>query len=173
MSDSAVSASVSFGEVWTAVTDVAHTLSTEASMNLVDNGFVIPRGINAPSELTDWVGEPSQMEVHLTWPSWASENLGTSLTGLRFGAVWYFGGRVEGRGRYIGNADVFCVVTGLGLGHRFEISASFDNPITVGNNVAQLSGSITIERYYWRMLEDTTRYQIELKGDGAGRMWQI
>lgn len=164
--------SVNFADVWTAVTDVARTLSTEASTNLVDNGFVIPRGVSSPNELSDWVGSPHQIEESLRFPSWASDNVGTTETRIRFGAIWYFGGRLEGRGRYIGNADIYAIVGGLGLGHRFNISASFDNPLTVDNNVAQLSGSLTIERYYWRMLEDTYRFQFQIRGNGGGQIWR-
>jgi hypothetical protein len=165
--------SVDFGDVWTAVTDVARTLDTEATTSLADNVFVIPKCVSAPGDLTGWYGTPGVLQQGLRYTSIASEYFGTSETKIRFGVSWYFGGRLNGNGRYIGNADVYAIVDGLGLGSSFEIDGQFDNPLTMDNYVAQLSGQLHIKRYYWRMLEDSYRYQFYIRGDGAGQMWVL
>lgn len=173
MSESGASLAVDLGDVWTAITDVAETLSSEASFNLANNGFVLPRAASSADQLAGWHGDPHQIEQALRWGSTCSDWGICSPTRVRLGMLWYFGGRLDGRGRYIGNADVYAIVESLGLGQRLDVEASFDNPMTVDNYVAQLSGQITVEHYYMRMLEATYRLQFQIRGDGAGRIWFV
>jgi|SRR5215207_8271569 len=171
MSDSGggkgVNVDVNFKDVWSAVHDVGDWYSSEATFNLVNNAFVIPKGVTSPNELEGWIGEPHVITESDGWSGKLSD------TDVRFGVVWYYGGQYNGQGRYIGNADVFFVIDEIGSFEKFRVDAAFDNPIPIGGGVAQLSGELTYSYYEWGSLSASARYQWFIRGDGAGKIWAV
>jgi hypothetical protein len=163
----AVSVTVDFKDVWSAVHDVGDWYSSEATFNLVNNAFVIPRGVTSPNDLAGWDAEPTHLHASHSWTGVLSD------TRIRTGVIFYFGGQHQGQGRYIGNADVYFVVDEIGSFEKFHVSASFDNVLTVGAGVAQLSGDVTVNYYEYGSLSKVLRYQLVIRGDGSGRFYPI
>jgi hypothetical protein len=163
-------AEINLQDVWTAVTDVAREVTSEADVNLAQNGFVVPKGISSPNELTGWHGDPGHMYRRMTWTSQWFIYL-TTPTKIKVGAVWYFGGQVNGHGRYIGNADIYFLVESIGPWERFNVRGTFESPLTVENDVAQLSGQVQVDYYEYSSLSSKDLALFQLRGDGAGKIW--
>jgi len=161
-----VNVNIDFKDVWSAVHDVGDWVASEATTKLVDNAFMIPKGVSSPNELSGWEGEP-----HHIWQSYEWEGH-TSDTRIHYGIVWYYGASVEGRGRYIGNADIYFAVDEIGFLEKFRVDASFNNPMTIGNGVAQMSGGLSIGYYEYGSLSKSLQYQFIIRGDGAGNLWR-
>lgn len=168
------SISVDFKDVWNAVTGVTKTLTTNVTENVVDNAFMIPRGASRPDDLLWPTREARHLHDTLRWTSWASRNVGTDETLLKIGVFWYYDGHLNGRGRYIGNLDIYAVANPIMIGYNIEVSASLDNPLPAPDEVAEMTGQITIRASQYAGLNtDTTRYQFQARGDGAGRLWKL
>ena len=94
----------------------------------------------------------------------------TTPTKIRLGATWYAGGGVEGKGRYVANANVYFVVDSIGAWEKFKVSAHFEQPMVVGNALGQLSGYIDVSYYEYSTLSRSLRATFALQGDTYGRM---
>jgi len=161
----AVSVNVDFKGVWTAVHDVADWVESEATVNLANNVFVVPKGVQSPNELAGWNAEPHQLVDTHKWTGHTSD------TRIRYGLNWYYGGQYNSQGRYIGNADVFFEVQEIGFLEKFHVEARFESPLNVGAGVAHLAGTMNIGYYEYGSLSRSLSYHFYIQGDGGGRFW--
>ena len=77
---------VDFKDVWSAVRDVAGEISDSGTFNVAQNGFVLPKGVNSPDQLTGWNGDYHHMQVKTGWTSrWFL--ILTTPTRVRLGAL--------------------------------------------------------------------------------------
>ena len=160
---------IDFKDVWSAVRDVAGEISDSGTFNVAQNGFVLPKGIDSPDQLTGWNSDYHHMQVKTGWTSrWFL--ILTTPTRVRLGALWYFGGNVDGKGLYIANADIYFLVDSIGGWEKFEVSGTFDPPIASSNGVAKLGGQIDFSYYEYSSVSARKRVQFMLQGDGYGRM---
>ena len=160
---------IDFKDVWSAVKDVASEISDEGTLSVAQNAFVLPKGINSPDQLTGWNGDYSNMQVKTGWTSQWFLIL-TTPTRVRLGALWYYGGNVDGKGQYIANADIYFLVDSIGRWEKFKVSGTFDAPFASNTGVAQLGGQIEFGYYEYSELSARKRVQFMLRGDGYGRM---
>ncbi|MGZ4723569.1 MAG: hypothetical protein ACXV8L_05070 [Ilumatobacteraceae bacterium] len=164
-----VDVKVDFKDVWSAVGDVAHELTGEGTVQLASNGFALPRGVSSPDQLTGWSDAYAHVREGMVWKSqWFI--LLTTPTRIRLGATWYYGGGVEGKGRYIANANVYFIIDSIGWWEKFKVESHFDQPLIVGNGVAQLSGSINVSYYEESSLSQTLHAELLMHGDSYGRL---
>ena len=54
---------VDFKDVWSAVRDVAGEISDSGTFNVAQNGFVLPKGIDSPDQLSGWNSDYHHMLV--------------------------------------------------------------------------------------------------------------
>jgi cephalosporin-C deacetylase-like acetyl esterase len=160
---------VDFKDVWNAVTDVATLLESNTTYAMGTRAFVVPKGLQ-PLDL-EW---SSQQEHRIgdrrLWSSWCSRNLWCDATDIRIGVIWSFGGRYQGKGRYLHDAYMWAVADSTAVGVSVSGSGQFsDTPVTVGNAVAVLQGSIHVVRRRAGSSSDFF-WDFTIQGDGAGEI---
>jgi hypothetical protein len=157
-----------FKDVWNAVTDVATLMESNTSYAMGQRAFCVPKGLQ-PMDLL-W----SEQAEHHIWDrasqtSTCAQYLWCDDTQIRLGVVWSFGGTYQGGGRYLHDAYMYAVADSTLLGTSYDVTGSFSpTPVTVGNGVAQLQGTIFVAGKFARMHNRDWRWDFTIQGDGAG-----
>jgi hypothetical protein len=158
--------------VYNAVQDYLYLYKDGVSQHL-QGATALPAG-HAATDLTDWYPD----EHHVAWRIyWEPRSSWFSPTDITIGATWEFGGRLNGRGRYITNATMYCSVASLTGTHTYDVTgqwgeATLINSADPANPVAKLLGYATIRHEHMTLHEETINLVFSVKGDGSGRVYQ-
>jgi hypothetical protein len=141
------------------------------SQQMPAQAFAVPSG-HQPGEL-DWADEhEGRLSQTLTWTSTAAEWGLSSGTSLRIGVQWKYGGRLNGAGRFLHEAQMWAVLDHSGLGQNFTIHAHFGDPYLRGQT-GVLSGTFEIQMTYVRLHWTDLRFDVEVTGAGGGFIRQV
>jgi hypothetical protein len=157
---------VTFSDLWNAAKDVATIMVNGESQHMPGRGFAVPSG-HQPGEL-DWADETDGSVVHtMLWTSRMADWGLSTGTSLRLGASWKYGGRLQGAGRFLHDAQLWAVLDHSGLGQNFDIQASFGDPYLRGQT-GVLPGTIQVQMKYARLHFADYRFDVEITGAGGG-----
>ena len=97
-------------------------------------GSGVPAGVNSLSQMSDFSSDDRQLQMRYTGSTIGSDYLpGFDPTDLTITVLWRYGGRYQGAGHYVAQANVS--VTGKpGTGRHIDITATFDNPVNVSSS---------------------------------------
>ena len=140
-------------------------------------GSGVPAGVNSLSQMSDFSSDDRQLQMRYTGSTIGSDYLpGFDPTDLTITVLWRYGGRYQGAGHYVAQANVS--VTGMpGTGRHIDITATFDNPVNVGSftdPIADLGLNIQIsDTGAFHTNQIVTNFRGSLKGNGGGRLASI
>jgi hypothetical protein len=158
------------GDVWNAVKDTATLFSNHQSISMGQRAFACPNGVQ-PSGL-DWSnGAEQTLTVTKTWTNRAREWFGMSTgTQLRIGCTWTYGGSsTDHPGAYLHDAYLWAVLDWSTLGDDFTITGGFGDAVPYGNT-CELSGWIDIVDRQFTIQQGQYRYDLRVRGNGAGTL---
>ena len=88
---------------------------------------------------------------------------------IRLGATWSFGGKLQGAGRLLHNAQLYGIIDDSPLGGNAEIAGHWGDPYLRGQT-GVLPGIIEVHVTSFHITIENVRYEIEVSGDGAGHI---
>jgi hypothetical protein len=163
---------IDLAAIFNELNTVASLAGADAGGQLTSHANAIPRGTTS-SDLT-WPGSSRSFDMGpWRWTSIASEHFGAMPTVVRLHCTFDFGGTYHGGGLYLANVAIAFVVDSIGLGMKFDVSGSFDDPTPIGDPPnASLKAHITIKQYQYLMLDTTIQTDWEFRGSGYYRAAQ-
>jgi hypothetical protein len=157
---------VTFTEVWNAAKDLASIMRNGESQHFPSPAFAVPKGQTAGD--LDWADEAEMTKSYtLTWGSWAAEHGLSSGTSLRVGVTWRYGGRLQGRGRFLHEARLWAVLDYSGIGQTFDVQGSFGDPYLRGDT-GVLVGTISVQQKFAHLHWADIAFDVEITGAGGG-----
>ena len=158
------------GEVWNIVTDTVTIFQNGHSHDMGQRAFACPKGLD-PGDL-DWSqGGEHTIAMRKDRTNYAKDWFDLSSgSRLRFGCTWNFGGTsTEHPGLYLYDAYLWAVLDYVMLGENYKVTGGFGSPVPHGNTV-ELSGWINVEISQFGIDMAEYRYDLWIRGNGAGQM---
>jgi len=134
----------------------------------------LPRGVDPLSTGGNWQRTETPLAVPLTWkaahPTFRDDDV------ITIGVVWTFGGSVNGKGRYIKDAEGYVTVKHISSTFYVDVLLKFaESGTPIGTEpVAMLTGTFHVRRS--RIItgvQGSWVYGFKILGDGSGSMRQI
>lgn len=145
----------------------ARLLDTNHVMNTAQGVAALPDQHDVDA-MTGWVAAPKVLPVRF----YAADEFtiggeAYGRTDFTIGVSWRFGGRVNGTGRCIRDAEAYVAVTTIPFGHSWSIDAHWSEPVQLDRGVAQLSCDFVMRHERLNIEWFTWSYRIFIQGDGA------
>jgi hypothetical protein len=163
------------------LTDIANLASSAVTL-LKDNvtqsmgrlATALPRGVDPLATGGGWQRVPRPMVMTVRWPALHPTFADDSV--LDLGVLWTYGGSVEGRGRFIKDAEAYVKVESVGSTYDFDVTAKFaDSGTPIGTEpVAMLTGTFNVVRS--RVVfgtVDSCVFGFKILGDGSGQIVEL
>ncbi len=161
---------VPWGEVVKVGLEVAKLLDSNTVVNTAQEVGAMPAGHSSFDGFTGWDGSPRQGSSIRLYASGDGWNLGGHEVGscdFTMGVTFRAGGRLDGQGRFIKNANAYCSVVNIPLGHSYTIDAHWRDATLLDSGVAQLYCDFVVKHERLTLDWGSHTYRIFIQGDGA------
>lgn len=148
-------------------TDSARLLHANTVVNATQGVAAIPSG-HALDVFGGWVQQRKPLPVRFYAASESTfHGREYGSTDFTIGVTWLYGGRLNGTGRFIRDADAFVSVSAVPLGHSWTIDVRWSDPRQLDDGVAQLHCDFTLHHERLDIPWFSWNYRIFIQGDGA------
>jgi hypothetical protein len=154
---------------------VVKILASNETESMGKLATALPRGIDPLSTGGEWQRVERPLAVGMIWecshPSVCDDDL------ITIGVVWTFGGSVNGKGRYIKDAEAYSKIGHIGPTYNYDIFVKFaESGTPIGPEpVAMLTGTfnVRVSRTVYGIdlgVVSSRIYGFQILGDGSGHL---
>jgi len=161
---------VPWGELIKVGVDAVKLLDCNAVLNTPQAIGAVPAGHSTFDGFTGWDASPRLSAPIRMYASGDGWNLGGHEVGscdFTMGITYRAGGRLDGKGRFIKDADAYVNVVNIPLGHSYTINAHWSDPTLLDTGVAQIYCNFEVRHERLTLDWGTRHFQIVIQGDSA------
>ncbi|GAB6859888.1 hypothetical protein [Microbacterium xylanilyticum] len=149
-------------------------LKSNETQSMGSLATALPRGVDPLKTGGNWRRVTNPLVMTITWP--ALHPTFASDTVISLGVIWTFGGSVDGKGRFIKDAEAYVKVGSVTATYSFDVTAKFaESGTPIGSEpVAMLTGTFNVVRSRTIFgVVDSSVYGFKILGDGSGEMVEL
>lgn len=149
-------------------------LKSNETQSMGSLATALPRGVDPLKTGGNWQRKSTPLVMTITWP--ALHPTFASDTVISLGVIWTFGGSVDGKGRFIKDAEAYVKVGSVTATYNFDVTAKFaESGTPIGSEpIAMLTGTFNVVRSRTVFgVVDSSMYGFKILGDGSGEMVEL